>query len=85
MKKKKKGKKKKVSILSDNSTGRGDAVTLPPSSVLKSKPKLTFPLVDMTSTAAAVQPGGQGMSRVSTLKEQVILRKEMSRSRNSKS
>ena len=37
--KKKEGKKKKVSILSDNSTGRGDAVTLPSSPVLKSKSK----------------------------------------------
>ena len=36
-----------MSILSDNSTGRGDAVTLPSSPVLKSKPLL---LVDTTNT-----------------------------------
>ena len=54
-KKKRKGKKKKVPILSDNSTGRGDAVTLPSSPALKSKPKPASLLVDTTNTAPAVQ------------------------------
>ena len=60
-KKKKKGKNKKVSILSDNSTGRGDAVTLPSSLVLKSKPKPASLLVDTTNTAPAVQLKDQGI------------------------
>ena len=61
--KKKKGKKKKVPILSDSSTGRGDAVTLPSSPVLKSKPKPkpASLLVDTTNTAPAVQLKDQGI------------------------
>ena len=60
-KKNKKGKNKKVPILSDNSTGRGDAVTLPTSPVLKSKPKPASLLVDTTNTAPAVQLKDQGI------------------------
>ena len=56
-KKKKNNKSKKVSILSDKSTGRGDVVTLPLSPVLKSKPKSkpASVLVDTTNIAPAVQ------------------------------
>ena len=62
-KKSKKDKNKKVPILSDNSTGRGDAVTLPSSLVLKSKskPKPASLLVDTTNTAPAVQLKDQGI------------------------
>ena len=61
-KKKKKGKNKKVSILSDDSTGRGDAVALPSSPVLKSKQaQITSLLVDTTNTAPAVQLKDQGI------------------------
>ena len=52
-----------MSIISDNSTGRGDAVTLPsslcPSS--PSKPKPASLLVDTTNTAPAVQLKDQGI------------------------
>ena len=55
--------KKKVPILSDNSTGRGDAVTLPSSPALKSKSKSkpASLLVDTTNTAPAVQLKDQGI------------------------
>ena len=61
-KKNKKDKNEQVLILSDSSTGRGDAVTLPSSSVSKSRSKPASLLVDTTNTAPAVQ-----------LKEQSIL------------
>ena len=61
-KRKKNDKSKKVSILSDNSTGRGDAVTLPSSLVLKSKkPKPASLLMDTTNSAPAVQLKDQGI------------------------
>ena len=62
-KKKKKGKNKKVSILSDRFTGRGDTITFPSSSApkSKSKPKPASVLVDTTNTALAVQLEDQGV------------------------
>ena len=79
-KKNKKGKGKNVPILNDTSTGRGDAVTISslPTLVSNSKPKSrpNFPLVDMTSTVAAVQPGGRDALASDPQKAQSILRKE---------
>ena len=51
-----------MSIISDDSIGRGDAVTLPSSLVPKSKkPKPASLLVDTTNTAPAVQLKDQGI------------------------
>ena len=69
-------KRKKVSILSDNSTGRGDAVTLPPSPALKSKPKPTSLLVDTTNTAPAVQLKDQGILVQSVPEENQVSEKD---------
>ena len=56
-KRKREDKDKKVSCICDNSTGRGDAVTLPTSPALKSKskPKPASLLVDTTNSAPVVQ------------------------------
>ena len=48
-------------ILSDNSTGRDDAVTLPTSPALKPNSKPASLLVDTTNTAPAVQLKDQGI------------------------
>ena len=72
IKKKKKGKKKKASIICDDSTGRGDAVTLPLSSVLKSKPKPASLLMDTTNTAPPVQLKDQGTLVQSIPKERQV-------------
>ena len=58
-----KDKNNNVSFLSDNSTGRGDTVTLPSSPVLKpkSKPKPASLLADTTNTAPAVQLKDRGI------------------------
>ena len=48
-------------ILSDNSTGRGDAVSRPSSPAPKSKPKPASLLVDTTNTAPTVQLRDQGI------------------------
>ena len=57
----KKNKKERVPRIGDESTGRGDAVTLPLSPVLKSKPKPASVLVDTTNIAPAVQLKDQGI------------------------
>ena len=51
----KKNKKERVSRIGDESTGRGDPVTLPSSLVPRSKPKPASVLVDTTNSAPAVQ------------------------------
>ena len=62
-KRKRNAKSKEVSILSDDSTGRGDALTLLASLTLKSrfkpKHKPAPLLVDTTNIVPAVQPGDQ--------------------------
>ena len=59
-KRKRSDKNKKVPIVNDKSTKRGDAVTLPTSPVPKSKKlKTACLLVDTTNTAPAVQPKGR--------------------------
>ena len=54
-------KKKMSPRICDESTGRGDPVTLPLSPVLKPKPKPASVLVDTTNTAPAVQLKDQGI------------------------
>ena len=73
---KKKGKNKKVPILSDDSIGRGDAVTLPSSPVLMPKPKPTSLLVDTTNTAPAVQLKDQGILVQSVPEESQVSEKD---------
>ena len=70
----KKNKNKKAPILSDSSTGRGDAVTLPSLPVLKSKPKPepAFLLLGTTNTAPAVQLKDQGILVQSIPKERQV-------------
>ena len=84
--KKSKKKGKKVSILSDNTTGRGDVVSLLSSLVIKLKfrPKPTSLLVDTTNTAPAVQLKGQGIL-VQVFPKRAKSLKRMSRPRDLKS
>ena len=74
----KKGKKKKVTILSDNSTGRGDVLTLPSPPAPKSKPKFkpASLLMDTTNTAPAVQLKDQGILEQSVPEESQVSEKD---------
>ena len=72
----KKDKNKKVPIISDNSTGRGDAVTLPSSPALMPKSNTTSLLVDTTNTAPAVQLKDQGILVQSVPEESQVSEKD---------
>ena len=56
-----KDKNKQVTILSDDSAGRGDALTLPSLPALKPKRKSASLLVDTTNNVEPVQPKEHGV------------------------